>query len=65
MSRHRSLPVIAALGVIWFSASSDFGTRGVLNCFGQFAPKVPVVAAADFRLRTGEYGIKLDHSYMF
>jgi len=51
--------------MIWFSASSDFGTRGVLNCFGQFAPKVPVVAAADFRLRTGEYGIKLDHSHTF
>jgi hypothetical protein len=59
------LPVTAVLGAVWSSASSDFGTRGMLNCFGQFAPKVPVIAAADFRSRSGEYGIKFDHSHMF
>jgi hypothetical protein len=44
---------------------AGFQYAGCVECFGQIAPKVSVVAAADFRSRVGEYGIKLDHSHTF
>lgn len=44
---------------------AGFRYAGYVECFGQIAPKVPVVAAADFRSRASEYGIKLDHSHTF
>lgn len=34
----------ASLGAIWSSCSPDFGTKGVLDRFGQIAPKVLVAA---------------------
>ena len=34
----------ASLGAVWSSCSSDFGTRGVLDRFGQIAPKVLIAA---------------------
>jgi acetoacetyl-CoA synthetase len=34
----------SSLGAVWSSCSPDFGTRGVLDRFGQIAPKVLVVA---------------------
>ncbi len=34
----------ASLGAVWSSCSPDFGTRGVLDRFGQIEPKVLVVA---------------------
>ncbi len=34
----------AAVGAIWSSSSPDFGVRGVLDRFGQIAPKVLVAA---------------------
>jgi acetoacetyl-CoA synthetase len=36
----------ASLGAIWSSCSPDFGTKGVLDRFGQIAPKVLVAADA-------------------
>jgi len=33
-----------SLGAVWSSCSPDFGTKGVLDRFGQIAPKVLVVA---------------------
>ena len=38
----------ASLGAIWSSCSPDFGTRGVLDRFGQIAPKV-LIAADGYR----------------
>jgi acetoacetyl-CoA synthetase len=38
----------ASLGAIWTSCSPDFGTRGVLDRFGQIAPKVLVTADGYF-----------------
>ncbi len=38
----------ASLGAIWSSCSPDFGTRGVLDRFGQIAPKVLVTADGYF-----------------
>ncbi|MEX2181872.1 MAG: acetoacetate--CoA ligase [Gemmatimonadaceae bacterium] len=34
----------SALGAVWSSCSPDFGARGVLDRFGQIAPKVLIVA---------------------
>jgi acetoacetyl-CoA synthetase len=34
----------ASLGAVWSSCSPDFGTKGVLDRFGQIAPKVLVAA---------------------
>jgi acetoacetyl-CoA synthetase len=36
----------ASLGAVWSSCSPDFGAGGVLDRFGQIAPKVLVVAAS-------------------
>ena len=38
----------ASLGAIWSSASPDFGVQGVLDRFGQIAPKVLVAADGYF-----------------
>jgi acetoacetyl-CoA synthetase len=38
----------ASLGAIWSSCSPDFGTRGVLDRFGQIEPKVLVAAEGYF-----------------
>ncbi len=38
----------ASLGAVWSSCSSDFGTRGVLDRFGQIAPKVLIAADGYF-----------------
>ena len=38
----------ASLGAIWSSASPDFGVQGVLDRFGQIAPKVLVAAEGYF-----------------
>ncbi|BAE49384.1 acetoacetate--CoA ligase [Paramagnetospirillum magneticum] len=39
---------VASLGAIWSSASPDFGVQGVLDRFGQIAPKVLVAAEGYF-----------------
>ena len=38
----------ASLGAVWSSCSSDFGTRGVLDRFGQIEPKVLIAADGYF-----------------
>ena len=38
----------ASLGAIWSSCSSDFGTRGVVDRFGQIEPKVLIAADGYF-----------------
>ena len=38
----------ASLGAVWSSCSSDFGTRGVLDRFGQIAPTVLIAADGYF-----------------
>ncbi|MDE0203667.1 MAG: AMP-binding protein, partial [Rhodospirillaceae bacterium] len=38
----------ASLGAVWSSCSSDFGTRGVLDRFGQIAPRVLIAADGYF-----------------
>ncbi len=38
----------SALGAVWSSCSPDFGTKGVLDRFGQIAPKV-LIAANGYR----------------
>ena len=38
----------ASLGAIWSSCSSDFGTRGVLDRFGQIEPRVLIAADGYF-----------------
>ena len=38
----------ASLGVVWSSCSPDFGVRGVLDRFGQIAPRVLISADAYF-----------------
>ncbi|MGE0717800.1 MAG: acetoacetate--CoA ligase [Alphaproteobacteria bacterium] len=38
----------ASLGAVWSSSSPDFGVQGVLDRFGQIAPKVLVVAEGYF-----------------
>ena len=38
----------ASLGAVWSSCSSDFGTRGVLDRFGQVEPKVLIAADGYF-----------------
>ena len=49
-ARGRSIAVLAAasLGAIWSSCSPDFGVQGVLDRFGQIAPKVLVAADGYF-----------------
>ena len=37
---------VASLGAIWSSCSPDFGERGILDRFGQIAPRVLVLAMA-------------------
>jgi len=63
MVRYRSTSANVVLNVVWASISPNFSMRGVLDCFGEIASKVPVVAATDFRSRAGEYGIKVNHSH--
>ncbi|NMQ20933.1 hypothetical protein E4P82_18100 [Candidatus Competibacter phosphatis] len=65
---HDSMPIDSSKRHTRCGLGIDFaGFRyaGYVECFGQIAPKVPVVAAADFRSRASEYGIKLDHSHTF
>ena len=38
----------ASLGAVWSSCSSDFGTRGVLDRFGQIEPRVLIAADGYF-----------------
>ena len=38
----------ASLGAVWSSCSSDFGTRGVLDRFGQIEPKMLIAADGYF-----------------
>ena len=39
---------VASLGAVWSSASPDFGVQGVLDRFGQIAPKVLIAADGYF-----------------